>query len=408
MFRISLKRLLMVVCAWTMTSMAWAQGASGDIFVSADVEGVPVLIDGEETGERTPAMLKGVPLGTHEVAIETECGRDTAAVTVTDGRIARADLKAPTGQGTLRVLPDPVDAQIYLDGEQVLGKEPFASLDCGMHRVEVRASQYAAQVREIRVEAGAHHDLAIMLQKDVAGTLVLEVYPLNARILVDGVEVSVGPVTIEPISAGQHVVMVEADGYFQHTEVVEVNETGVQRVSIELTSESGEKASAPVVVAESTRSGSAMVDRPTVSEPVGGGSTDKMDGASRSQSTSLPTASPGSASAPPVAREPISVGKRVGLGMTVLGLGAGIYAGYNYKISVDAYDRYVNIDDDDRARDIWNDELVPAQQRVVVSSVVGGVSLLTGAIVWVKSPAPTNASVQLGVGLQRVELRGQW
>ena len=82
-------------------------------------------------------------------------------------------------------------------------------------------------------------------------------------------EVSVGPVTIEPISAGQHVVMVEADGYFQHTEVVEVNETGVQRVSIELTSESGEKASAPVVVAESTRSGSAMVDRPTVSEPVG-------------------------------------------------------------------------------------------------------------------------------------------
>ena len=102
------------------------------------------------------------------------------------------------------------------------------------------------------------------------------------------------------------------------------------------------------------------------------------------------------------------MGKRVGLGMTVLGLGAGIYAGYNYKISVDAYDRYVNIDDDDRARDIWNDELVPAQQRVVVSSVVGGVSLLTGAIVWVKSPAPTNASVQLGVGLQRVELRGQW
>ena len=139
MFRISLKRLLMLVCALAMTSMAWAQGASGDIFVSADVEGVPVLIDGEETGERTPAMLKGVALGTHEVAIETECGRDTAEVTVTDGRIARADLKAPTGQGTLRILPDPVDAQIYLDGEQVLGKEPFASLDCGMHRVEVRA-----------------------------------------------------------------------------------------------------------------------------------------------------------------------------------------------------------------------------------------------------------------------------
>ena len=262
--------------------------------MSADVEGVPVLIDGEETGERTPAMLKGVPLGTHEVAIETECGRDTAAVTVTDGRIARADLKAPTGQGTLRVLPDPVDAQIYLDGEQVLGKEPFASLDCGMHRVEVRAPSMPPGSGN-RVEAGAHHDLAIMLQKDVAGTLVLEVYPLNARILVDGVEVSVGPVTIEPISAGQHVVMVEADGYFQHTEVVEVNETGVQRVSIELTSESGEKASAPVVVAESTRSGSAMVDRPTVSEPVGGGSTDKMDGASRSQSTSLPTASQGPA-----------------------------------------------------------------------------------------------------------------
>ena len=58
------------------------------------------------------------------------------------------------------------------------------------------------QVQESRVEAGAHHDLAIMLQKDVAGTLVLEVY--DARVLVDGVEVSVGPVTIEPISAGQH------------------------------------------------------------------------------------------------------------------------------------------------------------------------------------------------------------
>ena len=52
--------------------------------------------------------------------------------------------------------------------------------------------------------------------------------------------------------------MVEADGYFQHTEV-EVNETGVQRVSIELTSESGEGVRS-LVVAEPTRSNSALID----------------------------------------------------------------------------------------------------------------------------------------------------
>ncbi len=71
-------------------------------------------------------------------------------------------------------------------------------------------------------------------------------------------------------------------------------------------------------------------------------------------------------------------------------------------------DRYQKIDNDDQAIQVWNDDLVPAQQRTVISSVVGGVSLLTGAIVWVKSPSPTGASVQLGLGYQQLELRGRW
>ena len=67
--------------------------------------------------------------------------------------------------------------------------------------------------------------------------------------------------------------------------------------------------------------------------------------------------------------------------MTVMGLVAGIYAGYNYKSLSMRHDRYVNIMMT-TARRYLEHELVPAQQRVVVSSVVGGVSLLTGAIVW--------------------------
>ena len=58
------------------------------------------------------------------------------------------------------------------------------------------------------------------------------------------------------------------------------------------------------------------------------------------------------------------------------------------------------------AQSFWDDEVVPAQRKTMAWGIVGGVSLLSGGIVWVRSSGASELS--LGVGPQALEIRGTW
>ena len=370
------------------SSQALAQSLTGDIFVQAEQDGAPIFIDGGDTGLRSPDLVKGLELGEHEVGVQTDCGMARTIVRVESNRISRAELDTPVGMGTLRLLPDPAGADIYLDGQIFDEGEPFATLDCGLHRVEVKAPGHASQVREIRVAASSHQELAITLQAVIPGTLVVEVYPLSATVFLDGTEVARGPVTLEPVSVGKHVLMATADGYAQYTEVVEVADEGVTRVQLEL--QLADTVATPVA----TRVEGSPGESPgpvVVTEPASTTGTEEMDMGSAPALTS---------------QGAMDTGMMAGVGMTVLGLGASGFAVYQYTLAAEAFQRYEDEADDAKAQGIWDDELVPAQRKMLGSGIVGGVSLLTGGIVWVRSS--DTAAVSVGLGPRRVEVSGKW
>jgi hypothetical protein len=367
--------------------LAMAQTASGDIFVSSDVEGAPVWLDGRRTGEKTPVVLKGIETGVHRVRVQTPCGNASEEVDVRSGRISRVELVSPEGFGTLRILPDPSSARIRIDGTPQKPSEPLVTLDCGVHQVEVRAPGHQGQVRSVRVAADSHQELAVTLQAIVPGTLVVDIYPLDAIIYLDGERVAKGPVTLEPVSAGNHVLMASADGYAELSRVVEI--AGNEITRIELTMELADMVATPhqaierEVTPEAPVTAAVAPDIPAVaSSPVADAVPLRSDGTGNGRAA-----------------------RGVGIGLTVLGLGAGAYAASQYPVAIDIYDQYLDAETDDEAEELRS-ELLPVQRRMLGSGIIGGVSLVTGGIVWVRASDTSQLSV--GLGPRALEIQGTW
>ena len=82
------------VALWmVIVSPAGAQTASGDLFVSTDEDGARILVDDGPTGQMTPAMIRDVSVGSHQVTIETDCGTSSQIVEIEENVITRAELQ---------------------------------------------------------------------------------------------------------------------------------------------------------------------------------------------------------------------------------------------------------------------------------------------------------------------------
>jgi hypothetical protein len=383
----AVRAVLFLILLMFCPGLAMAQSASGDIFVSSDVEGSPVWLDGRRTGEKTPVVLKGVEIGAHLVRVQTPCGNVSEEVDVRPGRISRVELRSPDGFGTLRILPDPSNARVRIDGKPQNLSEPLITLDCGLHQVEVRAPGHQGQVRSVRVAAGSHQELAVTLQAIVPGTLVVDIYPLNATIYLDGERVAQGPVTLEPVSAGSHVLMASAEGYAELSRVVEVVGNDITR--IDLTMELADMVATPRQPIEREVSPEVPVTRAVVPEVAAVTSSAVGD--------AVPLRAEGT--------DNTRSARGVGIGLTVLGLGAGAYAASQYPVAIDIYDQYLDAETDDEAED-RRAELLPVQRRMLGSGILGGVSLVTGGIVWVR--ASNTSQLSVGVGPRALEIQGTW
>jgi hypothetical protein len=144
-------------------------------------------------------------------------------------------VREPT-TGLIRVTTTPFGATIALDGTEV-GVTPMdLEAPPGEHRVDVTLDGYLANGVDVMVSLGQTSVVALAMEAAPVvaqnGRLICVSEPSGARVLLDGTEVGVAPLTLSTVAAGEHVVRFEMNDGRTMEEVVTLVQDGTARVDV--------------------------------------------------------------------------------------------------------------------------------------------------------------------------------
>jgi hypothetical protein len=129
---------------WSLPGGTPPEPAAGRADARVDVRSAPpgasIFVDGEPTGQRTPAVLKGLPLRPLHVRV-AKAGfvPQQREVELASGAVATLLYELSASDGSAAFAGAPRDARYYVDGQEVDGKRPVL-LSVGPHAVRVEAA----------------------------------------------------------------------------------------------------------------------------------------------------------------------------------------------------------------------------------------------------------------------------
>lgn len=302
---------------------------AGDVFVHSEPAGLPVFLDGVATGLVSPVLLRGVAPGPHQVAVAEGCRGGRTQVDVAAARIARAELTVGMASGSVRLVVTPDVGVTVSTPTTAPTAATTLELPCGATSLHVRAEGWKDLDVPVEVPAWSSVDVAIVLERDLRGTLVVATTPLTATVAVDGVVVANGPTTVEGLAVGEHRVEISAEGHAPYREAVPITADTVLRLDVVLDAEGARR-------------------------QLGRGERKKV-----------------------TAARWVLDGVVTGAALT-----AGGVALWQYGVADAAYERYLTTPRNADAQAIWDDEVAPAQTGAIVAGSLGGALLATGAVLW--------------------------
>ncbi|MFH1463718.1 MAG: PEGA domain-containing protein [Pseudomonadota bacterium] len=195
----------------------------GALEVLAAEPGAAIFLDGQDTGQVTPATLPALKPGEHSLELRTTCARGSASAAVVAGQTTTANVVLTPGTGTLSVSSSPPGARVFLDDVEV-GAAPMqaANVSCGEHRVDLRAPGYLQSTQTVAVPAFQTTAVEAELREEAYGVLVVTPTPQGMQVLVNGNLAGMGPMTIDPIGTGTYDIEITLPGFAPWKEQVEV------------------------------------------------------------------------------------------------------------------------------------------------------------------------------------------
>ena len=339
-----MSKLTFPLVALCLSGSAFAQ-ETGELFVSLEGGGSGrIYLDGMDTGNDTPAMLRDVEAGTHQLQVLGECQTAGETIEVAAGRITRSSLTLESRGGFLELVVEPEASEIFIDGDLVgMGPNLAREVGCGRHTITVEAIGHKSQTRNLTVEMGSAHRMEISLLTQGHGSVSIMVEPLGATVFIDGHKVADGPITLDDLGQGEHELKVTADGFHPHTSTLNVEPDVLARVEIQLDAIGAATAPEP------------SEPEPVVVEPV----------------RDLSVAAPSS-------RTPRYVGGAV---MTTMGATAAFFSWRFFQTSLLRYDAYKQrVDNNDPSANAYYDEhYLPTVRWSTGLAIASGASLLGAA-----------------------------
>ncbi|OPY35902.1 MAG: PEGA domain protein [Methanoregula sp. PtaU1.Bin051] len=198
--------------------------AINDITFPADQGGL-VRVPVDSTGRwsydwATNAIIGGLDEGTYTVWVSTvQADRsrlrsgEYSTLSVTLRRPALALATTAPLPGTIEVRSVPEGASVVI-GDQYKGQTPLSidNLDPGTYALTISHFRYDPISVSATVRSGSTTVVNAILIPSV-GSLAISSSPAGARVLIDGNVSVITPATIDGLSAGNHSVTVQLDGY---------------------------------------------------------------------------------------------------------------------------------------------------------------------------------------------------
>jgi hypothetical protein len=194
---------------------------------SLSVSSIPfqslVFIDDRPIPALTPATIKDLPVGSHNVSIRSEGYEDYAqSVIIVQGTATKitASLTPLQGKrGSLDIRSSPPGASIFIDGLPTGKTTPdvILNLTIGGHTVELQKPGHKTWREEVTVREGLFSNLLTTLERSEpvgVGSVLITTEPESAEVILDSVQVrSLTPVFFETITRGTHDLILQRKGY---------------------------------------------------------------------------------------------------------------------------------------------------------------------------------------------------
>jgi hypothetical protein len=216
-------------------------GPYGSIYVESSPSGAVISLNGANQGH-APVTISGLYPGTYTITAKISGYEDFTSSTTISGA-TRSMVYCPmvpenNGNG-LYIVSTPEKANVYIDGTYK-GVTPImlGTPGTGSHTIEVRLSGYENWRSTVDVpEGGTKTIAAILVAQDTDANRGISVSskPAGARVLLDGLPKGYTPVTLTGISSGIHILELEYTGYTSWKSTLDVPETGIKAIAVNLT-----------------------------------------------------------------------------------------------------------------------------------------------------------------------------
>ena len=144
-----------------------ASAGTGDLYIVSEPPGARIFIDGRDTGKKTPVLLEGIPSGNRRVRLRK--GNYMVAskgVSVPRDDIGQLKLKLEVMRGRLKVVSEPLEADVFV-GKKKVGRTPLiASVPGGPQVIRVVKAGYKPFERKMNISVRRSNRLMAVLVVD--------------------------------------------------------------------------------------------------------------------------------------------------------------------------------------------------------------------------------------------------
>jgi len=219
------------------TPAAWA---GGTLRIDSDRPGQTVLIDGEDLGLVTPAVVPALKPGPYVIRVFDDCRVGETRATVRDGRSTDLTVHTRELPATLDLAVSPPEASVTIDGEAASAGEQQVS--CGSHSIRATLAGHTPIVVSLDLQGGNVVELPLTLQPIGSAELTVDVNVESAFVLLDGDLIGEGGTFERAVSAGPHQLRVEADGYEAYAEDLLLQDGELRKLDVKLRKGKGKAA----------------------------------------------------------------------------------------------------------------------------------------------------------------------
>lgn len=190
----------------------------GTLFITADLPGVPVFVDGQDKGV-TPVSLD-LPPGQTLVEVRPKdlpIWKKQVVIVAGEKQIIEANIRPESAPvGAAMIISNIPSTVVFVNGVRT-GTAPvtLANLPVGTHIIEGKAQGFQAAQNTVRVVAGEQTVVKLELKQLEAeyGRISVRASVPGAVVYVDGGERGPAPQEIDKMTPGPHSIVVRAKGY---------------------------------------------------------------------------------------------------------------------------------------------------------------------------------------------------